>query len=44
MIEFLYYIFLMQNEAKLKIIASLFDEILTKLCAKRTLVKQLIQF
>ena len=43
MIEFLYRSFLMQNEAKLKIIAELLDEILTKLCAKRAIEKQFIQ-
>lgn len=43
MIEFLYNRFLMQNEAKSKIIAALLNEILTKLCAKMDIEKQLIE-
>ena len=43
MIEILYGPFLMRNEAKLKIIAELLDEILTKLCAKRGVEKQCIE-
>ncbi len=42
MIDILYSPFLMQDKAKLKIIAGLLDEILTKSCAKIGIEKQLI--
>ena len=43
MIDFLYSSFLMQNKAKSKIIVDLLDKILTKLCAKRGIEKELIE-